>query len=72
MFEKSFGDIHKSESEKNQLLKNEISQHIETLVEEMQQHFAVLNGDEAAVVRNPFSANNAIEDVPDEPQGKFF
>ena len=72
MFEKLFRDIHKSESKKNQSLKNDISRHRETFVEEMQQHFGELSGDEAAVIRNPFSANNAIENVPDELQGKFF
>ena len=72
MFEKLFRDIHKSESKKNQSLKNDISRHRETFVKEMQQHFGELSGDEAAVIRNPFSANNAIENVPDELQGKFF
>jgi len=38
----------------HQLLNDGISEHLETLVQEMQRYLPELNGDEATVVRNPF------------------
>ena len=72
MFEKLCNVIDELEIGINQLLKGEISQHLATLVEEMQRYFPELYGDEAAVVRNRFFINSAaIENVPDELQDEF-
>ena len=54
---------------KNQLLKDDISQHLEIFVE-MQRYLSELNGDEAAFARSPFSGNCAIN-VSDELQDEF-
>ena len=50
MFEKLFNVIDESESGLNQLPKDELFQHLKILVEEMQQYFPELIGDEEALL----------------------
>ena len=52
-------------------LRMSITQHLQSLENEIKRYFPELKENEAAVVRNPFSSALDVADIPDDLQDQF-
>lgn len=71
MFENLCSVVQEFEGELDVNLKEEITGHLESLEKEFQRYFPELTEEEAALVRNPFSASVNVASIPDEVQDEF-
>lgn len=71
MFENLSSQVETFNGEVGDNLREEISNHLQSLENEFQHYFPELTEDEAALVRNPFSPHLNIDSIPDEVQDEF-
>lgn len=71
MLEKLCSAVEESEGEVDEHLKEEITEHFQPLEKEFQWYFPHLTEEEAALVRNSFSASVNVASIPNELQGEF-
>ncbi|XP_064100780.1 protein FAM200A-like [Macrobrachium nipponense] len=67
MFEKLCGVMDESQVQLDQFLKDEITEHLQSLEKEFEQYFPELSEEQEALVRNPFD----VSSIPDEIQDEF-
>ena len=70
MFE-NFSSLFEDQEVLDESLRTSITQHIQSLENEIKRYFPELKENKAAVVRNPFSCALDVADIPDELQHQF-
>lgn len=55
----------------NQLLKDEITEHLQSLEKKFKRYFPELSEGQEVMVRNPFSTALDVSSIPDETQDEF-
>ncbi|XP_076039422.1 zinc finger BED domain-containing protein 5-like [Oratosquilla oratoria] len=71
MFEKLYGTMGESQVQLDQFLKDEITEHLQSLEKEVERYFPELSQEQEALVRNPFSTELDVSSIPDEIQDEF-
>ncbi|XP_076031971.1 zinc finger BED domain-containing protein 5-like [Oratosquilla oratoria] len=71
LFEKLCGVMDESHIQLDQFLKDEITEHLQSLEKEVERYFPELSQEQEALVRNPFSTELDVSSIPDEIQDKF-
>ncbi|XP_068227879.1 zinc finger BED domain-containing protein 5-like [Palaemon carinicauda] len=71
MFEKLCGVMDESHIQLDQFLKDEITEHLQSLEKEVERYFPELSQEQEALVRNPFCTELDISSIPDEIQDEY-
>ena len=68
MFEKLCGVTDESQIQLDQFLKDEITEHLQSVEKEVQRYFTELSREQEALVRNPFCPELNVSSIPDNIQ----
>ncbi|XP_076320060.1 protein FAM200A-like [Tachypleus tridentatus] len=71
MFEKLCGVMDESQIQLDQFLKDEITEHLQSLEKEVKHYFPELSQEQEALVRNPFCTELDVSSIPDDIQDEF-
>ncbi|XP_076055191.1 zinc finger BED domain-containing protein 5-like [Oratosquilla oratoria] len=71
MFEKLCGVMDESQLQLDQSLKDDITEHLQSLEKEVECYFPELSQEQEALARNPFSTEHDVSSIPDEIQDEF-
>ena len=70
MFDKLCGVTDESQIQLDQFIKDEITEHLQSLEKEVDHYFHELLQEQGALVRNPFSNELDVSNIPDDIQYK--
>ena len=71
MFEKLFGVADESQIQLDQFLKDEITEHLQSLEKEVECFFPDLSQEHETLVRNPFCTELDVSSIPDDIHYEF-
>ncbi|XP_068234222.1 zinc finger BED domain-containing protein 5-like [Palaemon carinicauda] len=71
MFEKLCGVMDESHIQLDQFLKDEITEHLQSLEKEVKRYFPELSQEQEVLVRNPFCTELDVSSIPDEIQDEY-
>ncbi|XP_076339961.1 zinc finger BED domain-containing protein 5-like [Tachypleus tridentatus] len=71
MFEKLCRVTDESQIQLDQFLKDEITEHLQSLEKEVERYFPELSQEQEVLVRNPFCTERDVSSIPDDIQDEF-